>query len=230
MNSASLPRPLLYLADLLVVALVYFGLDAAAEALPLPDDFRLGIVVSTFAKCLFYLFIVFWLRVRGDTVAAIGLRRPRSWPRTVVLGVLLAAAIFLAIYLLERAGFRRDLSAFAAFHHNLPFTLWQLGGIIIGAGFGEEFLFRGFLFQRLALLFGGRKHGWAIACLLQAAFFGYMHAYQGPLGIVITGCMGLIFGLVFVAAGRNLWVTIFAHALYDSARLAAFYTNGAPPW
>ena len=94
------------------------------------------------------------------------------------------------------------------FKGNLEFTLYQLGGVAIGAGFGEEFLFRGFLFQRVAMMFGGSKLAWSIACVIQAAAFGLLHAYQGPLGIVLTASIGLINGLVFLAAGRNLWVTI----------------------
>jgi membrane protease YdiL (CAAX protease family) len=134
------------------------------------------------------------------------------------------------VYLLERAGFRRDLKAFAAFKGNLEFTLYQLGGVIIGAGFGEEFLFRGFLFQRMAMLFGGSKPAWGIACPVQAALFGLLHAYQGPLGMLLTGFIGLINGLVFLAVGRNLWVTIITHTLYDTARIVAFYLHGPPPW
>jgi hypothetical protein len=42
----------------------------------------------------------------------------------------LASHIFVS-----RRGFRRDMSAFAAFKGNLEFTLYQLVGIIIGAGF-----------------------------------------------------------------------------------------------
>jgi hypothetical protein len=35
--------------------------------------------------------------------------------------------------------------------------------------------------------------------------------------------------MVFLAAGRDLWVTIIAHALCDTARIAAFYLCGPPP-
>jgi uncharacterized protein len=219
---------LLYLVDIAVIALAYFALEAGADAIP--GDFRIGIVASTVGKCVLFVFIWFWLRLRGDTVATIGLTKPRSWPRSILGGVMVAAALFIAVYLLERAGFRRDLKAFAAFKGNLEFTLYQLGGVIIGAGFGEEFLFRGFLFQRMAMLFGGSKPAWGIACVAQAALFGLLHAYQGPLGMLLTGFIGLINGLVFLAAGRNLWVTIITHTLYDTARIIAFYVHGPPPW
>jgi hypothetical protein len=151
--------------------------------------------------------------LRGDSVAAIGLKKPRNWLRSILFGVTVAALLFIAVYLLERAGFRRDLSAFAPFKGNLELTLYQLSGVIIGAGFGEEYLFRGFLFQRLAMLFGASKLGWGTACLIQAALFGLAHAYQNPLGMLLTGSIGLTMGLVFLATGRNLWVAIIAHTL-----------------
>ncbi|MFL6520858.1 MAG: CPBP family intramembrane glutamic endopeptidase [Chthoniobacterales bacterium] len=220
--------PLLYLVDIVIIAIVYFALEAGADAIP--GDFRVGIIASTIAKCVLFFFVWFWLRLRGDTVATIGLAKPNSWKRSIAGGVMLAAALFTAVYLLERAGVRRDLSAFIRFKGDLEFTVYQVVGVMIGAGFGEEFLLRGFLFQRFAMLFGGSKPAWAIACVIQAALFGLLHIYQGPLGIVLTASIGLINGLVFLAAGRKLWVTIIAHVLYDTARIAAFYLYGPPPW
>ena len=82
----------------------------------------------------------------------------------------------------------------------------------------------------MAMLFGGSKLAWGIACVAQSALFGLLHAYQGPLGMLLTGFIGLINGLVFLAAGRNLWVTIITHTLYDTARIIAFYLHGPPPW
>jgi membrane protease YdiL (CAAX protease family) len=219
-----------YLIDIIVIALAFFGLDAAADALPLPDNFRIVIVVSTLAKCICLVFTWFWLRLRGNNVATIGLKKPRSWPVSILGGAMIAAVLFIAVYLLERAGFRRDMSAFAAFKGNLEFTLYQLAGIIIGAGFGEEFLFRGFLFQRLAMLFGGTNAAWGIACVIQAILFGCIHAYQNPLGMLLTGSIGLVTGIVFLSCSRNLWLPIIAHTLYDAARVIAFYLHGPPPW
>ena len=85
------------------------------------------------------------------------------------------------------------------------------------------------IFHRLAILLGGSKAAWAIACVIQAALFGAIHAYQNPIGMLLTGTIGLISGIVFLAIGRNLWVPIIAHTLYDSARVVTFYLYGPPP-
>ena len=50
--------------------------------------------------------------MRGETLADIGLKRPASWIRTFMIAIGLAAIVFIAIYLSEKAGFRRDLSKF----------------------------------------------------------------------------------------------------------------------
>jgi peptidoglycan biosynthesis protein MviN/MurJ (putative lipid II flippase) len=101
MNST---RRLCYLIDIIVIALAYVGLDAAADAFPL-RDFRILIVVSTLAKCVFLVFIWFWLLMRGDTVGTIGLKKPRNWLFSILTGMVVGAVLFIAVYLLERAGF-----------------------------------------------------------------------------------------------------------------------------
>ena len=46
--------------------------------------------------------------------------------------------------------------------------------------------------QGLAMLFGGSRGVWIGACVLQGALFGLTHAYQNPLGIAITGTLGVL--------------------------------------
>ena len=60
--------------------------------------------------------------LRGERLADIGLKRPESWTRTLIIGVGLAAIVFVAMYLSEKAGFRRDLSKFKDVQGNLEVT------------------------------------------------------------------------------------------------------------
>ena len=120
--------------------------------------------------------------LRGERLADIGLKRPESWTRTLIIGVGFAAIVFIAIYLSEKAGFRRDLSKFKDVQGNLELTMYRVFVRVLGAGFYEEFTFRGFLMQGLAMLFGGNRGAWISACILQGALFGAAHAYQNPLG------------------------------------------------
>jgi uncharacterized protein len=223
------PRRFRYLIDIVVLVAVTFLLDAVLGAfIPAPINLEKGFVFDAIGKML--LVGVAWglIRLRGETLADIGLKRPVSWMRTFMIGIGFAAIVFIAMYLSEKAGFRRDLSKFKDVQGNLELTLFGVFYAFIGAGFYEEFMFRGFLMQGLAMLFGASRGGWIMACLLQGALFGAAHAYQNPLGIAITGTLGVLMGLLVLASGRNLWPVIIGHGLFDASRFVLFYFEGPP--
>ena len=87
-------------------------------------------------------------------------------------------------------------------------------------------MFRGFLMQGLAMFFGASRGAWIAACVVQGALFGAAHAYQNPLGIAITGTLGVLMGLLVLASGRNLWPVIIGHGLFDASRFVLFYFGG----
>ena len=218
-----------YLIDIVALIAATFLLDAVVEAfVNVPVNLRLGLVLDAIGKML--LVGVGWalIRLRGERLADIGLKKPASWLRTIVLGLVLAAILFAGMYFSEKAGFRRDLSKFQAVQGNLELTIYGVCYAFIGAGLYEEFMFRGFLMQGLAMLFGGNRGGWIIANIAQAALFGLSHAYQNPLGIAITGTLALAMGFLVLASGRNLWLVIIGHGLYDASRFVLFYFQGPP--
>jgi membrane protease YdiL (CAAX protease family) len=132
------------------------------------------------------------------------------------------------MYFSEKAGFRRDLSKFQAVQGNLELTIYGVCYAFIGAGLYEEFMFRGFLMQGLAMCFGASRGAWVAACIIQGALFGAAHAYQNPLGIAITGTLGVLLGIIVLVSGRNLWLVIIGHGLYDASRVVLFYFQGPP--
>ena len=58
-----------------------------------------------------------------------------------------------------------------------------------------------------------------------ATLFAFAHAYQGPTGILITGILGLVFAVLFVASGRNLWINVIAHGVYDTGSFLLVLTS-----
>src|SRR5206468_4771882 len=103
------PRRWRYLIDIIVLVAVTFLLDAVLGAfIPAPIDWRKGFVFDAIGKML--LVGVAWglIRLRGERLADIGLKQPASWMRTFMIGIGLAAIVFIAIYVSEKAGFRRD--------------------------------------------------------------------------------------------------------------------------
>jgi len=227
-NVRALPR-WRYLIDIVVLVAVTFLLDAVLGAfVQVPLDLEKGFVFDAIGKMLLVGVVCGLVLLRGERLADIGLKRPKSWTRTLIIGVGLAAIVFVAMYLSERAGFRRDLSKFKPVEGNLELAVLSVFYALIGAGFYEEFTFRGFLMQGLAMLFGGSRGAWIGACLVQGALFGLAHTYQNPLGIAITGTLGILMGLLVLASGRNLWAVVIGHGLFDASRFVLFYFQGPP--
>jgi uncharacterized protein len=100
-------------------------------------------------------------------------------------------------------------------------TLYLLFLIPVGwgsAAFGEELLLRGFVLDRFALLFGTHR-----AVVLQALLFALGHAYQGVTGMVNLFVVGLLLGIVYLRAQRNLWPAIVAHGIIDTISITLIY-------
>jgi membrane protease YdiL (CAAX protease family) len=227
--TARAPHRFRYLIDIIALAGVTFLLDVVIDAfVKVPVNLRAGVVLDAIGKL--FLIAIGWglIRLRGEHVPDIGLKKPSSWLQTIALGILMAAIIFVAIYFSEKAGFRRDLSKFKDVQGNLGLTIYAVCYAFIGAGPYEEFMFRGFLMQGLAMCFGASRGAWIAACILQGTLFGAAHAYQNPLGMAITGTLGVLLGIIVLVSGRNLWLVIIGHGLYDASRFVLFYFQGPP--
>lgn len=218
-----------YLIDIIILVAITFTLDAILGAfVHEPISWKTGFVLDAIGKILLVGIGCALVLLRGESLADIGLKKPESWTRTLIIAVGFAAIVFIAMYVSEKAGFRRDLSKFKDVQGNLEVTMYGVLYAFIGAGFYEEFTFRGFLMQGLAMLFSASRGAWFAACLIQGALFGAAHAYQNPLGIAITGTLGVLMGLIVLASGRNLWAVIIGHGLFDASRFVLFYFEGPP--
>ena len=86
-------------------------------------------------------------------------------------------------------------------------------GVALTAGITEELMYRGFALWALASVLGDRP--WLAAALLGVPF-GILHAYQGALGVVRAGLLGLVLA-VPVLTGGGLVAAVLAHAGVDLA-------------
>ena len=89
-----------------------------------------------------------------------------------------------------------------------PLPLWAIGLVSIGAGVGEEALFRGGV-QTLAADYVGMP----VAIVIASALFAVVH-FAKPLIATIIFVIGAVFGVIYWQTGSLLAVMI-AHALYD---------------
>ena len=121
-----------------------------------------------------------------------------------------------------------DLSDFLPLVGNLKLSLLALLGAWVLAALGEELVWRGYLLNRVAGLFGNARASWALSTLLVSAAFGYAHANQGLSGIVQEGFSGLLLALLYLACGRNLAVPIVAHGVTDTIDVVLIFTGLYP--
>src|SRR6185295_18374919 len=104
----------------------------------------------------------------------------------------------------------------------LPAAIYAM---VIGAGFGEETFFRGYVFERLGKLFGDGAWAKTIIVLLTASWFGAAHySLQGLAGVEQAAIVGLVFGTIFAKTGR-IFMLMIAHAAFDLTALAIIYWN-----
>ncbi|WP_420318111.1 CPBP family intramembrane glutamic endopeptidase [Ekhidna sp.] len=80
----------------------------------------------------------------------------------------------------------------------------------------EELQDRGFSLTRFESLFGNKLIFTILAVLIQAVIFGFRHSYDLSDRSITTGMIGLVFGIVYVVSGRNLWPLIIAHVILNS--------------
>ena len=171
---------------------------------------------------LLMIWVFTWLK--GEGWSDLGFKRPDSWSRIFIFGLLIAIMLqSAAILQIKLGGPIPDISSFDQIKNN-PWAL--LGYLVISwtsAGFGEEIIWRGFIMTQIARLFGDGKTGWTIGLLSSALLFGLVHAYQGVTGMVMTSISGIVLGLVFLNAKKNIWASIFAHAFTDSLAFLLIY-------
>lgn len=107
-------------------------------------------------------------------------------------------------------------------------------GLSLAAGLGEELAYRAYAITTIALALTAMRlpasmAGTApldippvpdqgailwLAIIIASIAFGFLHAYQGTIGILRTASLGLVLAVSFLMTG-NLWPAVAAHALID---------------
>lgn len=96
---------------------------------------------------------------------------------------------------------------------------WLLGGLL------EELVARGIVLQSIQAFLAPWLTGAVavgVAVCIAAAGAGVMHLYQGPRAMLIIAQLSILFGILFVVSGYNLWAVMICHALYDTIAFIRF--------
>lgn len=127
----------------------------------------------------------------------------------------------LARFLFEQP---KDLSLFEPIQGDLPMLALYLTFMWLLAGFGEEFVWRGFVLREIGQSSTRLQHQWIFATLLSALLFGLIHSYQGPRGVFETAISGIVAGAIYVRSGRSsIWLVVFVHGFQNTISFVAIY-------
>jgi len=163
----------------------------------------LGLVGLEVVLALAALYV---LRVRGFAIASL---YPQPSVRGAAAGVLLAIAAgwagWGATSLFNWAYYSDPLERLMG---GPPIGLSSLVMLGIVNGTYEEIFLLGFLLRGL------RGYGLSLAIGVSLLVRVLYHLYQGPMGAVYVGAVGLVFSLYYVARGK-LFPVVIAHALWD---------------
>ena len=173
------------------------------------------------------LLVLAWARASHTPWRAIGYVRPASWTRTILVGIVFGAALKLAMksVVMPLLGAPPVNQAYHYLAGNTAAIAGMLFAVTVGAGFGEETLWRGFMFERLGRLLGARPWARAAIVVFTSILFGLAHyPVQGVPGVQQAVVTGLIWGTIYAVTGR-LPMLMIAHAAFDVMAVALIYWN-----
>jgi len=164
------------------------------------------------------LIITYW---NDKSLSEIGLKSNISFLKLIGIGLFLFLILepvldFVIQPMVNKlTGEIADYSSFQSIAGNFPKYSKYFLYILISAGFGEEILFRGFLFRQFKIILPEFKLKTTIIIVLSAILFSLPHLYQGLSGLIMTFIFGVIFAVIYVKSNYNLWITIILHGLVD---------------
>lgn len=164
------------------------------------------------------------------TPSDLGLSLPASWLGTSGFALLGLGLLLIYSPLADRLAAKfvitpPNLKAFAPIQDSIGkliagiLAAWLLGGLL------EELIVRGIVLlsvESLIALWFNKPGATGLAICIAALAAGLMHLYQGSRAAVIITQLSLLFGVLFVISGYNLWVVILCHGLYDTIAFIRF--------
>ena len=192
----------------------------------------LAAILAILAGNLFFpplsaLLVLVWAYASETPWHELGFVRPRSWTRSIAIGVGFGAAykLILKAIVMPLLGAPPINARYHFLAGNAAALPGMLYAVIIGAGFGEETVFRGYMFERLGKLLGTSPRAKiAIVVITMILFAAAHYADQAIPGVEQAVFTGLAFGGIYAVTGE-LFMLMVAHATFDLVALALIYWN-----
>jgi len=182
---------------------------------------------SAISMTLGAVLVLGWARLSRTPWREIGYGKPASWIGGLALGIVFGSVFkvlmkAIVMPLLGADPINHAYHYLAGNQAAIPATLFAL---TVGAGFGEETVFRGYMFERFGRLFGSGVGAKISTVLLTSVLFGLAHySVQGLAGSEQAIITGLVFGTIFAVTGQ-IWMLMCAHAAFDLTAYAMIYWN-----
>ena len=173
------------------------------------------------------LLVLVWTRLSRTPWREIGYVRPKSWIASLAAGIVFGILfkVLMKAIVMPLLGANPTNQAYQYLVGNPAAIPAVVLTMIVVAGFGEETVFRGYMFERLGRLVGRSRAARIFTVLASAALFGSLHYFdQGLAGAQQATITGLVFGTVFAVTGR-IWMLMCAHAAFDLTAVAIIYMN-----
>jgi membrane protease YdiL (CAAX protease family) len=171
------------------------------------------------------IFVLIWAKISGTPWRDIGYVRPRSWTRTILIGIVFGAAFkfVMKALVMPLLGAPPINWAYHFVTGNPAVIPLMIYTMLVTAGFGEETFYRGWMFERLGKLFGQSASAKAAIVLITSLLFASLHyPEQRWPGVEQAFCTGLIFGSIFAVTGQ-IFLLMIAHAAFDLTALWMIY-------
>jgi hypothetical protein len=171
--------------------------------------------------------VLVWARLSRTPWREIGYVRPKSWIGSLAGGIAFGTAFkfLMKAIVMPLFGANPTNQAYHYLVGNRTALVAAAWTMIVVGGFGEETVFRGYMFERLGKLLGVSRGARTATVLVTAALFASLHYFdQGLTGAEQAIITGLVFGTVFAFTGR-IWMLMCAHAAFDLTAVAIIYWN-----
>ncbi|MDH4057649.1 MAG: CPBP family intramembrane metalloprotease [Cyclobacteriaceae bacterium] len=172
--------------------------------------------------------VLWWRNFCKVPFREIGFRRPPNIFIMIGGGILAGVALklFTKAVVMRLLGDDSLINVHFQYLYQNPTAALQFVFLIVFfAGFCEEIVFRGFLFQRLIKVLGNSTTSLVFVVIISSVLFGIPHLRQEFYGIVHATIVGLTFGTLYLVSKKNLWLLIVTHSFYDLFSLLLIY-NG----
>ena len=173
------------------------------------------------------LLVLAWAWRSRTPWSAIGYARPRNTVATIAGGFALGVVLKLAMKAVVMPLLGAD-PINHAYHYlvgNTRALPAMLAWVLVSAAFGEETVYRGYLFERIGKIVGDGAAAKTFTVALTSALFGVAHySDQGAAGVEQGMLVGVVLGTIY-ASTRRIWLVLCAHAAFDVTAITLIYWN-----